>query len=96
VQLSPQQLDRYRALARQKGVPESSIDATIRWIFNAAVAAIDIAWGDYPTQKILTNPAGIAGGTLYEHARLGVQHNSSDNETHDLSRAGKDADETRR
>ncbi|WP_156323695.1 hypothetical protein [Citromicrobium sp. WPS32] len=96
MQLSPQQLDRYRALARQKGVPESSIDATIRWIFNAAVAAIDIAWGDYPTQRILTNSTGIAGGTLDEHARLCVQRTNSENETHRLSRAGKDADETRR
>ena len=96
MQLSPQQLDRYRALARQKGVPESSIDATIRWIFNAAVAAIDIAWGDYPTQKILTDSVETSDGTLYEHATLRLQHNSSENETHDLSRAGKDADETRR
>ncbi len=68
--IPPDRLEHYRELARQKGVPESSIDATLRWIFNACVSAIDIAWGESPVQQALGKTEQNAVGTLVEHAMI--------------------------
>ena len=90
MQISPEQLELYRRLARLQGVPEASVDATIRWIFNASVAAIDISWGDYPVQTAVGKAQENAVGTLLEHDRISAPLKNEGNSSLAPDHAGKD------
>ena len=94
--IPPHKLDHYRQLARKQGVPESCIDATVRWIFNAAASAIDIAWGDHPVQQVLGKTKQNAVGTLAEHGMISPQLMKDENGEFVPSGAGKDDNDDKR
>ncbi|MGD9811931.1 MAG: hypothetical protein AB7U35_11450 [Sphingobium sp.] len=73
-------MEEYRAVARAEGIPETCLDATIRWAFLASVAATEIAYGENSVQLCLLANGTFEFGTQEEHARL----SASENEANDV------------